>query len=43
MIFMDFEMPKMNGIECTIKLKQMMEEGTISEIPIIGLTAYNDE
>eukprot|EP00347_Sterkiella_histriomuscorum_P008941 403343151 len=45
LILMDLEMPVMNGIRATIKLKKMMStgEGGIPEIPIVALTAYIDE
>lgn len=39
MIFMDFEMPIMGGIEATKILKEKMRLKEIPSIPIIGLTA----
>ena len=36
---MDYNMPIMDGIECTKRLKAMMKEGIIPEIPIIAITA----
>ena len=37
-ILMDCQMPRMNGFECTAKIREM-EKGTGCRIPIIGLTA----
>ncbi len=36
-------MPKMNGIQATKILVQMMRSKQIAEIPIVALTAYIDE
>ena len=36
-------MPIMDGIEATEVLKTMMENNEISNIPIIGLTAGNED
>lgn len=41
-IFMDVEMPIMNGIESTIVLNRMMKNGNIKSIPIIGCTGHRD-
>ena len=38
-IFMDYNMPIMDGIECTKRLKVMMNEGKIPYVPIIAITA----
>jgi len=38
-VFMDLQMPVMDGYEATKILKKMMENGEISEIPIIALSA----
>lgn len=40
-IFMDVEMPNMNGFEVTSVLRRKMVEGEISFIPIIGVTGHN--
>jgi CheY-like chemotaxis protein len=41
---MDFEMPVMNGRDATISLCNKMKNGELKKsIPIVGLTAYNDE
>ena len=42
-IFMDCNMPVMDGWEATQRLKQLMEEENIRQIPIIACTAYCDE
>ena len=36
---MDYNMPIMDGIECTKRLRVMMKEGKIPYIPIIAITA----
>jgi len=41
-VFMDLSMPTMDGFEATIKLKEMMEEKSIPEIPIVACTAFVD-
>ena len=47
LILMDLEMPVMDGITTTIRLKRLMalssENKRIPEIPIVALTAYLDE
>ena len=40
-IFMDIEMPRMDGFETTKILRKKMLEGVISFIPIIGITGHN--
>jgi len=40
---MDLEMPIMNGINASFKLKDLMTKGEIPETPIVALTAYLDE
>ena len=35
MIFMDIKMPKMSGIEATLKIREIS-----NEVPIVALTAY---
>ncbi|CAD8127174.1 unnamed protein product [Paramecium sonneborni] len=42
-ILMDYSMPIMDGIECTIQLKRMMKEKIIPNINIIGLTAFTSK
>lgn len=42
LIFMDLSMPVMDGFEATKKLKELMNAGQISEIPIIACTAFVD-
>jgi len=42
-IFMDCQMPVMNGYEATKALKKMMGHGEIPEIPIIALSANDSE
>ncbi len=42
MIFMDIEMPVMNGIETTNYIRKEMEY-PLNTIPIIALTAHNPE
>lgn len=43
LIMMDIEMPVMNGIKATKKLKELMSKNKIPQIPIVALTAYLDE
>ncbi len=38
-ILMDLKMPEMNGIECTLVIRQF-EEKSKQRTPIIGVTAY---
>lgn len=42
LIFMDIEMPVMNGIETTVYIRNEMPD-PVSKIPIIALTAHNPE
>lgn len=42
-IFMDYNMPAMNGDECTKKLKDTRFYPILKETRIIGLTAHRDE
>jgi CheY-like chemotaxis protein len=41
LIFMDYEMPDMDGFECTMKIREL-ENATGTRIPIVGLTASNE-
>jgi len=41
LIFMDCQMPVMNGYEASFHLTQKMQEGEIPDIPIIGCTAFS--
>ena len=43
LIFMDLNMPVMNGYAATKELKRLMTAGMISAIPIIACTAYSQE
>ncbi|CAD8206745.1 unnamed protein product [Paramecium octaurelia] len=43
LILMDYSMPIMGGIECTIQLNRMMQEKIIPKINIIGLTAFTSK
>ena len=40
LVFMDYQMPIMDGVETTIKLREMFENEEIQPILIIGCTAY---
>lgn len=42
LIFMDYNMPNMNGDECTKTLKTEKFNSILSETPIIGITAHSD-
>jgi CheY-like chemotaxis protein len=42
-IFMDIDMPIMNGLECTRKLSAMKKEKRIPDIPILGCSAFDQE
>ena len=43
LILMDCNMPVMDGFEATVILKEMMKNGSIKDIPIVGCTAYCDK
>ena len=42
-IFMDIEMPRLDGKETSKILKKKMKDQKLPEIPIIALTAFLDE
>jgi CheY-like chemotaxis protein len=42
-VFMDIQMPRMNGIEATRKLRQFEKINDIEEKPILALTAFISE
>ena len=42
-ILMDLEMPDMNGYELTEKIIEIHETSKLSEVPIIALTAHQDD
>ena len=39
-IFMDCEMPEMDGLEATVKIRQLEKERGVGRIPIVALTAH---
>ena len=41
MVFMDLNMPIMNGLECASEMIKMMREGHIPHIPVFALTAHD--
>eukprot|EP01016_Furgasonia_blochmanni_P018227 TRINITY_DN20769_c0_g1_i1.p1 TRINITY_DN20769_c0_g1~~TRINITY_DN20769_c0_g1_i1.p1 ORF type:complete len:140 (+),score=27.80 TRINITY_DN20769_c0_g1_i1:62-421(+) len=43
LVFMDCNMPVMDGYQATRTLKSWMKVGVISEFPVIALTAYVGE
>ena len=43
LVFMDFNMPVMDGRDATKKLRQLMKEGKIVETKIVGCTAFNSK
>lgn len=40
LVFMDCNMPVMNGYEATIKLKELMKNKIVEECPILAISAY---
>ena len=40
---MDIEMPVMNGIKASKKIRDLINKNLIPKIPIVALTAYIDE
>ena len=43
LILMDYAMPLLDGVETTKKLKILMDQGILREIPIIGCSAFNSK
>ncbi len=43
LIFMDCNMPVMDGYEATQILVKKMEAGRVPRVPVIGLSAYSSE
>jgi CheY-like chemotaxis protein len=41
LIFMDCNMPVLDGLKASRTLRVMMEEKKIPEIPIVGVSAYD--
>ena len=41
LIFMDNNMPIMDGYQSTRNIKEFIKNNHLKDIPIIGLTAYN--
>jgi len=42
-VLMDCDMPGMDGFEVTLKIKELINQNQIPPVPIIALTAYNDD
>ena len=42
-IFLDIEMPVMDGKECTKEIKRLIEEGVIQKTPIVAQSAHSDK
>lgn len=42
-IFMDFNMPVVDGLEATAKIVEKIKKTEILEVPVVGVTAYSDE
>ncbi len=42
-ILMDLEMPEMNGIQASRKIRDLKKSGDIPDTPIIAITANHDE
>mmetsp|Transcript_30874 Transcript_30874/g.30366 ORF Transcript_30874/g.30366 Transcript_30874/m.30366 type:complete len:116 (+) Transcript_30874:535-882(+) len=43
LIFMDIDMPVMDGYEATLALLKLMEQNKIPSIPIVAITAFSNE
>ena len=43
LIFMDYQMPLMNGVESTEKIKKFLKEKGKNDVDIIGCSAFNGE
>jgi len=37
---MDYDMPIMNGVEATKRIKKMVAERKITDIPVVAVSAY---
>lgn len=42
-VFMDCEMPIMDGIECTKQIKEKEKYGELKHVTVIGLSGHNTE
>lgn len=43
LIFLDYEMPILNGLDCAVQLIKLMNNGIISKIPIIGQSGHGED
>ncbi len=40
LVLMDIQMPGMDGLECTRRLRELQRAGTLAQFPILALTAH---